>query len=963
MGFPDHEFVWSERRSMDPLKQAQTDAILVGKVYTINELREARGDDPRSEPEADKLGMFTPTGFIPLGETASPQGTGPTAGGEGGAKPGPGSPGEPPDKPAPKKKPGGDGPDNEEPPAKKPKQDKSAKKLAKFSYGTVQVDVDPASIAGMILQNLRKEIADEDLAGDGIPSGFHVTVRYGILDDDTAMLRSYLQTLSPFTATLGDVIAFDPTENSDWAAPLVVKVTSPELEALNAGVERYANWKPASFDYHPHVTLAYIKSDPDVVGRYLGQLTPPSGITFRVNSISICPKDGPEDVVYMDAGAGSVERTDEGEFQKIGTESSGWWGPHDDAGEKKPVGRFEARAKQEQALRNRPKDSLMAQHDAAKDQDAFRQPVGYGHHWQEGDSAEVHLQHLEDLHASVTAHTRIPENDDFHLQDYLDTARKHIDAFRDDPSGPDAATHADTALSNLHSVISLGTRKASGGEDPEVESELQKYDADPVGYLTEQEEILKLCKSNPYHEPAGSPEGGQFASADEMGTVRGLVGEQRSMFVHPTAQPAGPPPKIKFPNRPMSAGYGYNTVESVKEPEEPTAHHEGRTHWTGAGHMGPTGPGITTRADDPFGSERSSEHVVGQSASAPAQAQQQQAQDARPVGDRKHPTAVRQAGQQAREQARAAGAGATTANREAVRARVKEMKRLGIPWHNPGAAAGEPKAVSVPVAQVAANPDLSPMEKTLKTAKVKSIKDKPGNHVNEVASVTLVGGQQAIWKPQSEDERTTGNSGHGRGNMTKGYGTEREQAAWEVAKRAGYQDIAIPCVIRDDIKGQHGVLMQKMGGHPARDVVGDKYDDEGIHPGRDAARIAVFDYAIGNEDRHAGNWRVEDNGHLIMQDHGLSFPDKGDYGERANGDPVWGNRLICNHVAANPPNDPPAKVAAPLIQNRKEIVAAVKTVGLPPGSAEGLDQRIGRLAKMTKVSDWDKFQGVGRSGW
>ena len=155
--------------------------------------------------------------------------------------------------------------------------------------------------------------------------------------------------------------------------------------------------------------------------------------------------------------------------------------------------------------------------------------------------------------------------------------------------------------------------------------------------------------------------------------------------------------------------------------------------------------------------------------------------------------------------------------------------------------------------------------------------------------------------------------------------------------------------------------MQKMGGHPARDASGDRFDE--AHGGRDAARIAVFDYAIGNEDRHAGNWRVENNGHLIMQDHGLAFPDKGDYGKRENGRPVWGNRLICNHVAENPPNDSPAKVAAPLIQNRKEIMAAVNGVGLPPGAAEGLDKRIGRLAKMTKTSDWDKFQGVGRSGW
>jgi len=69
LGFSDdYEFAWKEKRDTDPKVQADIDNILVGKLYTINEIREMRGDDPRPEPEADMLGMFGATGFIPLGQ-------------------------------------------------------------------------------------------------------------------------------------------------------------------------------------------------------------------------------------------------------------------------------------------------------------------------------------------------------------------------------------------------------------------------------------------------------------------------------------------------------------------------------------------------------------------------------------------------------------------------------------------------------------------------------------------------------------------------------------------------------------------------------------------------------------------------------------------------------------------------------------------------------------------------------
>jgi hypothetical protein len=67
----DYEFAPQDHREMDVLKQAQADNLVVGKIVTMNESREARGMDPRPEPEADMLGTFTPTGFLPLGEQAN----------------------------------------------------------------------------------------------------------------------------------------------------------------------------------------------------------------------------------------------------------------------------------------------------------------------------------------------------------------------------------------------------------------------------------------------------------------------------------------------------------------------------------------------------------------------------------------------------------------------------------------------------------------------------------------------------------------------------------------------------------------------------------------------------------------------------------------------------------------------------------------------------------------------------
>ena len=75
LGYPEYEFAFDPFHELDVMKQAQADASDVKNgLYTRNEKREQRGDDPRPEPEADELSVMTAQGAIPLGQIASPVG-------------------------------------------------------------------------------------------------------------------------------------------------------------------------------------------------------------------------------------------------------------------------------------------------------------------------------------------------------------------------------------------------------------------------------------------------------------------------------------------------------------------------------------------------------------------------------------------------------------------------------------------------------------------------------------------------------------------------------------------------------------------------------------------------------------------------------------------------------------------------------------------------------------------------
>ena len=299
MGMDQYEIAAKAQRDTDPLKQAQADAAVWGKVYTPNELREQRGEDPVEGKNANRLGVLSPmNGFMPLDpddddlalmqqmKATPPKPDGSGGGGGSPAPNGGGSGGSP-----------------------KPKTKPSAKKslaatwdLEKdHKYGCIMVPIDPASEAGLRMKAMRDAIPDADLMegnGTSREEEPHVTVRYGIKDGGEG-LPEYLTGLAPFTLKFGKTMAFAPSEQSDGAAPLVVQVDSPELHAVNAQLAQEATFKEATFDYHPHATLAYVA--PERAQRYVDD-DYLDGVEYPVRSIVITMPDGSSQEIMLTGG-------------------------------------------------------------------------------------------------------------------------------------------------------------------------------------------------------------------------------------------------------------------------------------------------------------------------------------------------------------------------------------------------------------------------------------------------------------------------------------------------------------------------------------------------------------------------------------------------------------------------------------------------------------------------------------
>lgn len=102
---------------------------------------------------------------------------------------------------------------------------------------------------------------------------------------------------------MGKTDAFPPSEHSDGAAPVHVKIDAPELHRLNAEIGKHADFKENSFpDYRPHASIAYVK--PDKAHLYKGNAHA-EGKSFPVKSIAVTDRNGNATEIQLKGKGGS----------------------------------------------------------------------------------------------------------------------------------------------------------------------------------------------------------------------------------------------------------------------------------------------------------------------------------------------------------------------------------------------------------------------------------------------------------------------------------------------------------------------------------------------------------------------------------------------------------------------------------------------------------------------------------
>ncbi len=153
-------------------------------------------------------------------------------------------------------------------------------------FSSTQVNL-PPDVAKLVKAASMK-IADEDLAEDGRDEHPHITLAFGVNDDEPDNVEQVLEGEGPITAKIGKVSMF-PASESGKADVLKINVTSRTLHRLHKKIGKEVDVTDTHPTYKPHVTLAYVK--PGRGAKYVGMETGLEGREVTFDEVAFSDKD------------------------------------------------------------------------------------------------------------------------------------------------------------------------------------------------------------------------------------------------------------------------------------------------------------------------------------------------------------------------------------------------------------------------------------------------------------------------------------------------------------------------------------------------------------------------------------------------------------------------------------------------------------------------------------------------
>ncbi|MES2360020.1 MAG: anti-CBASS Acb1 family protein [Gemmatimonadota bacterium] len=168
--------------------------------------------------------------------------------------------------------------------------------LSSYKYGSTQVQLPPSVADKLIAYGLGIPDADVDEAAGGRETDAHVTVKYGLVAPDAAVLGDVQVTLNGSLTALKKVgsLSFTLGKTGYFAGAnydvVYVDVKGEDLAAVNRAIAAKLPCVPSDHPtYQPHATVAYVK--PGTGEKYAGWAGL-DGVTVYVEMITLTDADG-----------------------------------------------------------------------------------------------------------------------------------------------------------------------------------------------------------------------------------------------------------------------------------------------------------------------------------------------------------------------------------------------------------------------------------------------------------------------------------------------------------------------------------------------------------------------------------------------------------------------------------------------------------------------------------------------